>query len=723
MAVESYDPCPCGSDKKFKFCCQPIAEELAAIERLAADHQPKQVLLATEKLESQHRTNRIVLRNNFRAHMALGQIEEARRVVDDYLSAHPDDAIANYFDIKWSLYFSGWEGTRPLMEQNLLKMRAQQPKLARELLLDVFQMLMQANLFMAARRYLLDGLMWSTSQEEFDAALSVFRKLNSAADIPFPFRCNYDLQTLPENQPNRNEFEEAWGFAEARNWTTAAQRFEALAEKDPHQPVLSRNAGLCYAWSGDLVASSELLGQAADDLPDFEAAVGLETLAQLLEMELPDQQVPLRFMRYRITGISKLLTKLTDCPRLIRQEVPEQVQEQTVRVSGLFALLSQDVPTEGQADAKHLPRILGQILVLDENQPQSEPAELQINARSPEFSDADRDFVLQLAEGLVDLTPAENWGEVKSASSISKDRAAVNFECVYGQGLKQSELFKLRIAFASHVAYEVWPQTSLSALDGVTPQKAARNQDAHLPVCAAINVMSTFAEEVGFPVDVDALRKQLGLPAVQPCTVTDPKEIASLPVTDVVRLPFAELSADALINAFPMVGSSNQTHAFRRMIQVMYDRKIFPPELSLTKFCQIAHAQAAKVLDLDDAMLWIQRGRAAIPNDKERFQWQIQWDFDEMFHSAMSGNINRLTEMLRVFAREYFPRIAELKDQVWALLEAERIDSREIMSIMNGTDFSLVGAASGAAASGGLWTPDSAEAAPGGGKLWVPGQE
>lgn len=723
MAVESYDPCPCGSDKKFKFCCQPIAEELAAIERLAVDHQPKQVLLATEKLEPQHGTNRIVLRNKFRALMALGQIEEARNVVNSYLAAHPEDSIANYFDIKWHLFFSGWDGARPVLEKSLLKLRATQPKLARELLMDVFELLMQSGLFMAARRYLLDGLMWSTSQDEFDKALAIFRKLNSAADIPFPFRCNYDLLPLPENQPNREQFEDAWGFAEARNWSTAAQRFEALAEKDPHQPVLSRNAGLCYAWSGDLVASSELLGQAADDLPDFEAAVGLETLAQLLEMELPDQQVPLRFVRYRVTAVGKLLTSLNQSTRLIRQEVPEHVQEQVVRVAGLYALLSADLPTEETLDPKQLPRILGQILVLDEDKERSEPAELQINARSPDLSDADCELVVRLAEGSIDGTPAENWGEVKSASSISKDRAAVNFECVFGAGLRQSEVLKHRQAYARYVSYELWPQTSLSALDGVTPQKAARNPDAHLPVCAAINVMATFADEFGFPVDVDALRKQLGLPAVQPCPVTDPKDIVNLPATDAIRLPFAELTPEALINAFSIVGSSNQTHAFRRILQVMFERQIYPPDLPLTRFCQIAHAQAMKVLAFDEAQVWIERGKAAIPNDKDRFQWQLQWDYDELFHAVLSGNIGRLPEILRQFAREYFTRVPELKDQVWALLEAERIDNREIMSIMNGTDFSLVGAASGATTPGGLWTPDSAEPAAGGGKLWVPGQE
>jgi tetratricopeptide (TPR) repeat protein len=725
MAVESYDPCPCGSDKKYKFCCQPIAEELAAIERLAADEQPKQVLLAAEKLMPQHAANRIVLQNRFRAHMALGQIQEAREDIDGYLSAHPEDAIANYFDVKWRLIFGGWANARPAMEQNHLKIRAQAPKLARELMLDAFNQLMSSGLVMAARRYLLDALIISTSQEEFEQALTLFRRVNSAADIPFPFRSNYDLQPLPENQPNRKEFEDAWGFAEARNWTTAAQMFEALVEKDPHQPVLSRNAGLCYAWAGDLIASSELLGQAADDLPDFETAVGLETLAQLLEMELPDQQVPLRMMRYRVSGVGKLLTQLNQSQRLIRQELPEQAEEQSKRVAGWYLLLNQDIPGAENVDVKHLPRIVGQILVLDEDKEHLLPAEIHVNARVPAFHDADRDFVLGLAEGLVDLTPDEKWGELKTANSIPKDRAAVNFECVYGQGMRQSEILNVRDEFAKYVSYELWPQTSLSALDGVTPQKAARNPDAYLPVCAAINVLSVFAEEHGFAVDVDLLRKQLGLPAVQPSFVVDPKDIAVIPATEAIRLPFAELTPEGLINAFSVVGASNQTHQFRHLIDVMYERKIYPQELPPVRFCQIAQTQAMRVMDLDSALVWIQRCREALQSltGKERTAAQLQTDYDELFHSAITGNLSRLTELLRHFASQQFMNMPELKDQIWVLLEAERIDNREILSIMNGTDFSLVGAASGGTTPGGLWTPDTVEAAPGGGKLWVPGQE
>jgi len=720
MAVEAYDPCPCGSDKKFKFCCQPISEELAAMERLAADEQPKQVLIVVEKLEVQHATNRVVLRNKFRALMALGQVEDARDVIKVYRSSHPDDAIGRFFDIKWHLFFQPLEKSRELLERDLMSIRAQHPHLARDLVIDFFEILMQAGLFMSARKYLLDGLMWSVSQEEFDRAITVFRRMNSAPQIPFPFRCTYTLQPLPENQPNAEGFAKAWQLAEDRKYLQAAQQFEALCELDEHQPVLSRNAGLCYAWAGDLVASSELLGQAADDMPDFETAVNLETLAQLLEMELPDQQVPLRSFRYRVSSVSRLLTQFGQTPRLIRGEVPPQLQEQSSRVSALYRLVDVAPPEPGVTDVKHLPRVIAVLIVMDEDLTDSSPAELQINAQSPTFNDSDRDFLLQAGDGQLDLTEATDWGELPPGNQISKDRAALSFDRVYGVGLRQSEAMRARNDFAEYMCYEVWPQTPLSALDGISPQKAARNPDAHLPVCAAINVLAAMAEEVGFAVNVDTLRKQLGLPAVQPGAPVSAKEVISLPATEVIRLPFAELESEALANVFALVGASNQAHEFRRLINVAYERNVIPQDVQLTQFCQIAHNQAIKLLDWEGALVWIERGRAAIPDGKDRLQWQIQWDFSELYVAVMTKNMDRVTELLRTFARDYFSKAPDLKDQVWSLLEAERIDDRQIIY---GTDFSLVGAAAGSTTPGGLWTPDSPADASAGGKLWVPGQE
>ena len=50
MAIESSDPCPCGSNKKIKFCCgNPIAPEL---DKLSRSLEGEQYIAALERLNS-----------------------------------------------------------------------------------------------------------------------------------------------------------------------------------------------------------------------------------------------------------------------------------------------------------------------------------------------------------------------------------------------------------------------------------------------------------------------------------------------------------------------------------------------------------------------------------------------------------------------------------------------------------------------------------------------
>lgn len=155
-------------------------------------------------------------------------------------------------------------------------------------------------------------------------------------------------------------------LAQTRNWTKAAQLFEALSEKDPHQPVLSFNAGLCFAWSGDRLPPRQPLGRAGDDLPDFESAVELETLAQLHDQQLPEEQIPLRWYRYRVLSVSRLLSQLDQEPRLHRQPLPPMRPDADRSPAAVYLLLDRPRDSGNSEDLDSLPVSIGTVMVLDE---------------------------------------------------------------------------------------------------------------------------------------------------------------------------------------------------------------------------------------------------------------------------------------------------------------------------------------------------------------------
>ncbi|MES2792782.1 MAG: hypothetical protein V4719_24425 [Planctomycetota bacterium] len=720
MALEPYDPCPCGNGKKFKFCCQPIIEELKAVERLIAEKQPKQALLAAEKLEPEHSMNPLLLRNKIMALLMLERHEEAHTLILQCQQANPQDPYGYYFDIRWHLYFSSWESTRPLVEGHLSFIGEKNPGLAYQLAIEIVDDLLNNGYFMAVWRYLFDALLWARNEEDARYVMSAFHELNKSNDIPLPFRNLYQLRALPENQPNQAEFVEAMQLASTRNWNKSAQLFEALSEKDPHQPVLSFNAGLCYAWSGDLAAAAELLGRAGDDLPDFEAAVELETLAQLHDQQLPEEQVPLRTYRYRVQTVSRLLSQLDQEPRLHRQPLPPSRPDTDRPPAAIYVLLDRPRDSGTPDELDSLPLTIGTVMILDEVRDPSAPGELYLRSLSPTFSDAEHELLVRAAGEQIDVTPAEGWGLLKSDDGLPGDIASLNFNVVPPKGLRRSEILKLISAYAKHVVYDQWTQLPLASLDGLTPAAAARDPELHLPVCAAINVLASVTETANYALDVDDLRQRLALPAVQPLVCNSVEELKKSSIQDCLRLSFTEVPPEVLREAFPMLASTRAIHPLRRLLTAIYDREVTIPEFDVAAVCRMACSLAIRVLDLDAAQMWCDRGRAASQRVGADLMARADWDLNDLEVAALANNEEKVVEILRKCAREYFLKLPQLKPQIQQLLTLEKLDSPRIQGIMNGTDLQTVGAGIG---DGGLWTPESAAASASGGKLWVPGQD
>ncbi|MBW3541678.1 MAG: SEC-C domain-containing protein, partial [Planctomycetes bacterium] len=51
MPHEAYEPCPCGSGKKFKFCCYEAAEEIQRVQKLRENNQSRAALSVVERVE------------------------------------------------------------------------------------------------------------------------------------------------------------------------------------------------------------------------------------------------------------------------------------------------------------------------------------------------------------------------------------------------------------------------------------------------------------------------------------------------------------------------------------------------------------------------------------------------------------------------------------------------------------------------------------------------
>src|SRR5882672_8945217 len=89
MPVQPYDNCPCGSGKKFKWCCQKVARYAERAEQMLEKGQTAGALQAIDEglaVEPQNpwlRHMKVQVLLNTHDHEAAGQL------IQDILSSHP----------------------------------------------------------------------------------------------------------------------------------------------------------------------------------------------------------------------------------------------------------------------------------------------------------------------------------------------------------------------------------------------------------------------------------------------------------------------------------------------------------------------------------------------------------------------------------------------------------------------------------------------------------
>src|SRR5262245_8354864 len=93
MSQDTYQPCPCGSGKKNKFCCGPeILDDLAKIEEALAGEQRLGALDLTNRLLETKPDQPCLLMHKATIQMALRELDACRQTVEHLLRVAPSSA-------------------------------------------------------------------------------------------------------------------------------------------------------------------------------------------------------------------------------------------------------------------------------------------------------------------------------------------------------------------------------------------------------------------------------------------------------------------------------------------------------------------------------------------------------------------------------------------------------------------------------------------------------
>ena len=703
MPLDLYDPCPCGSGRKLKFCCRELSDDMERVLKFQENNQPRMALNALDELGRKHPENTWVRTTRGGLLFDGGDLEGAHRELAAVVAKDPEHGFALALVAMIRLSEVGYGEAREDIERALRRCVLVRPDMAGNLALGIAAWMRMEGELMASRQHLVLALQSATLPDQQEAIFMRLAEFDGGREIPYPFRSVYALDEAGGEDPQ--------AVAGCGCWGEAAQRYERLAEEDAENFGLKFNQGLCLAWSGQSLSAAEVLVQAAGLTEDTGLAEECHTLAQLLEMGERDDAVKMIDRRFEIENVSKWLTDLDSSERFVRVDEGESEEGAP---EGMYHLVDRDVVSAEDAESLTLetvPRVVARLLVQAASDDQSSAIDLV--AREGDEIDTAEAALREVGDELA--VPEEEAEE-------TVDLVPKQFEALYTTwhfAPKTTEGVKRRLhrEFVQKFVEEIWPQTPLVALDGATPAAAA-GQPEKLPALAgAVTVLESRCEQNMLVVDVSAIRQAMGLPEPVPLAVESEDDLAMLSTFGLMRINPSGLDNEHLVmllNRALLVRHNGllfdvlTEYTGREDLQQGED--YLRSVVTLADLCEVRHDRQA-------AFEWLARAREAASGLEGEFERTLQLEMRELSLRLQDTEDPGLRDLLSRLWTDYGSKVPQLREELQAVVEA--------VDIVPPWD-----ADGGNVTASGLWTPgdpaaDGGEGEGAGGEksLWLPGQD
>lgn len=275
MALDLYEPCSCGSGKKFKWCCHPIFTNINRAWEQETSGQHETALRLMDEVVREHEGNPEAWGQKARLLYSQGKVEDADKALQKAFDLNPNYPAG----LLLRAYIRFQEGETP--GALLLARRAVEaydpdarPQLA-EVYLLVFECEMRMNRPVAARAALRLAQRFAPGEEEvnksFEALFGAEGRLPAAARRDYTFRTS----TSPKRQQGRPDLD-------TPRLSDLVRVFEPQTKQDGSDAAAWFNLGLAQAWLGDNAAALETIGHYVELEADENAAAEAAALMEVL---------------------------------------------------------------------------------------------------------------------------------------------------------------------------------------------------------------------------------------------------------------------------------------------------------------------------------------------------------------------------------------------------------------------------------------------------------
>jgi tetratricopeptide (TPR) repeat protein len=639
MEKNPYAPCPCGSGKKFKWCCHALYLELGRAEKLLANGQIEAALNVFDRLIQDHPGHAILWVHKAETLLDLDRKEEAEQALDRALEINPDLAPAYYLRGTFRMQEGEYPGALHLFRQAARLAPPSDRLFMHKVYHEIYRCEVLNRRLYAALAAAEIALRYNPTDTDLrEHVHSVFTPGNarypeSACQLP---------AYLPPPQSIQPSASATWtkaiSLASEGRLEEALQSFEQLAEENPEEPATWFNLGLCRATLGQNSAALEALDRYVALVPDDESAVKAWKIAEVLRFAVGMTAESDWITHYALFEVLD--------PEALYHEMSTDFRCLLVNVeSGNSAVgLVLDRPFDKNARIHasfELPKVLCRF------QWMVPVGYLVLTSLRREACEEGRAYLESLAGSALRLV---DTGE-RTSDFLEVPSDSLLFLSAPGLSKEQADKFRHEVV---HARFETeWLNRPLRSLGGVAPVDATGHPILRRKLMAAVDFLEEMTEcfQAG-AYDFDRLRHKLGLPTRRPVGVSQEgiRDISALNVAELAALPVEDLSDSDLASAFQASRRLDAQELAGRFAEAIVNRP--PTEATRDRFPYYTHlAQlAGEQDDFVRAREWVEAG---MRYDCEHNEGRRRNDYDlrlaQLFTRAgqfdeAEAAYNRLTE-------------------------------------------------------------------------------
>ena len=699
MPIDKYQPCPCGSGKKIKFCCSAdIVGELEKIQRMLDGKQMRAALEHVNHVLEKHPDRPSLLSIKALLETELGDTEHAGETVKSFLASSPGSPVALAEQARLLV-----QEQKPLeavgaLQDALEGADEQLPTRIYTALRDVALGLLSQGSILAARAHLL--LHASLGGENDPRSAELLMELNSSNRVPLLLRQEWRFANCPEDADYKKEFDAAVDFIGRACWRAALKRFEELADKRGREACIHRNIAILRGFLGRDEDAARAWRRYAVlvESESLDDAVEGEAMAQLLDGEEASEAIDLLDVTVELSDLDRAMETLLAHKRTpaVPVDVASLATDDSPAPKAVFSLLNVEMPESPEGlTLQTVPDALCDFYVFGRET--DKPARLELTVSRRRWPDVQK----SLDEVCGEFITGEPQENVVEKTDLLEDTLtwALRFPAETPAEVRA----KLQDEKRREINLEIWPTIPQTALDGKAPQDVSADAKYRVRLLAAILLLELHGQQSGWRFDYDELRTKLGLSG--PETI-DPKSLDfnQLSLVRYPRLDVSNVPTDRLLQLFQYAAMMSAPVAVHHLGQELVERDFESEQINLTSVYEILARSSS---DAADALNWIEKARDA---DAAAGGSPARWLLAELSLQIEQGNGQRVQELIQRLQAKHQREPGVMQGLMNILMRYGLIDPRAAGMPAEAMPAAAASPASPAAApesGGGIWTPDS----------------